>query len=51
MVRVIAGELVGTNLEGRLTSVDPSQGLTLNANFGIAPSTINYHKDGSKSKI
>ncbi|CEL52377.1 FK506-binding protein 5 OS=Rhizopus delemar (strain RA 99-880 / ATCC MYA-4621 / FGSC 9543 / NRRL 43880) GN=FKBP5 PE=3 SV=1 [Rhizoctonia solani AG-1 IB] len=35
MVRVIAGEL----------------GLTLNANFGIAPSTINYHKDGSKSKI
>ncbi|CAE7194077.1 unnamed protein product [Rhizoctonia solani] len=36
MVRVIAGEL----------------GLELDANFGVAPSTINYHKkDGSKSKI
>ncbi|CAE6433443.1 unnamed protein product [Rhizoctonia solani] len=36
MVRVIAGEL----------------GLALNADFGVAPSTINYHqKDGSKSKI
>ncbi|CAE6468975.1 unnamed protein product [Rhizoctonia solani] len=36
MVRVIAGEL----------------GLTLDSNFGVAPSTINYHKpDGSKSKI
>lgn len=36
MVRVIAGEL----------------GLTLNANFGVAPSTINYHKgDNGKAKI
>ncbi|CUA72296.1 hypothetical protein RSOLAG22IIIB_00961 [Rhizoctonia solani] len=35
MVRVIAGEL----------------GLELDANFGVAPSTINYHKNGSKSKI
>ncbi|CAE6459962.1 unnamed protein product [Rhizoctonia solani] len=36
MVRVIAGEL----------------GLTLDSNFGVAPSTINYHKpDGGKSKI
>ncbi|KAJ1310357.1 hypothetical protein OPQ81_007095 [Rhizoctonia solani] len=35
MVRVIAGEL----------------GLTLNADFGVAPSTINYHKNDSRSKI
>ncbi|CAE6530264.1 unnamed protein product [Rhizoctonia solani] len=35
MVRVIAGEL----------------GLTLNTNFGVAPSTINYQKNEGKSKI
>ncbi|KAH7340304.1 hypothetical protein B0J17DRAFT_715532 [Rhizoctonia solani] len=35
MVRVIAGEL----------------GLTLDSNFGVAPSTINYHKQDGKSKI
>ncbi|KAF8610480.1 hypothetical protein BDV93DRAFT_517610 [Ceratobasidium sp. AG-I] len=36
MIRVIAGEL----------------GITLNANFGVAPSTINHHaKDSSKAKI
>ncbi|CAE6425576.1 hypothetical protein ACGC1H_004782 [Rhizoctonia solani] len=36
MIRVIAGEL----------------GLKMDANFGIAPATINYHKsEGSKSKI
>ncbi|KAG8733731.1 hypothetical protein FRC11_003347 [Ceratobasidium sp. 423] len=35
MVRVIAGEL----------------GLTLDVNFGVAPSTINYHQNEGKSKI
>ncbi|KEP55595.1 hypothetical protein V565_003600 [Rhizoctonia solani 123E] len=36
MIRVVAGEL----------------GLKMDANFGIAPATINYHKsEGSKSKI